>query len=125
LKKTNPNSNLKDSNLDHEQYLYLTTRGRKSGLPREIEIWFTQRDGRFYLIAEYPTSHWLRNLQADPAASIRVAGENINVRARLIDRETEPDLHRSIAEISRHKYGWGDGTIVELRPVTDEGSRGP
>jgi deazaflavin-dependent oxidoreductase (nitroreductase family) len=114
LKKTNPNSNLKDSNLDREQYLYLTTRGRKSNRPREIEIWFTQRDGRFYLIAEYPTSHWLRNLQADPAASIRVAGENINVRARLIDRETEPELHRFIAEISRQKYGWGDGTVVEL-----------
>jgi deazaflavin-dependent oxidoreductase (nitroreductase family) len=114
LKKTNPNSNLKDSNLDHEQYLYLTTRGRKSGRPREIEIWFTQRDERFYLIAEYPTSHWLLNLQANPAASIRVAGENINVRARLIDRETEPELHRSIAEISRRKYGWGDGTVVEL-----------
>src|ERR1700684_1117481 len=89
LKKTNPNSNLKDSNLDHEQYLYLTTRGRKSGLPREIEIWFTQRDGRFYLIAESPTSHWLQNLQANPRAGVRVAGENMAVHARLIDRETE------------------------------------
>jgi deazaflavin-dependent oxidoreductase (nitroreductase family) len=116
LKKTNPNSNLKDNNLDHEQYLYLTTRGRRSGLPREIEIWFTQRDGRFYLIAEYPTSHWLRNLQADTAASIRVAGENINVRARVINDEIEPELHRSITEMSRRKYGWGDGTVVELVP---------
>ena len=37
--------------LDGEQYLYLTTRGRKSGRSREIEIWFTHRDGRFYVIA--------------------------------------------------------------------------
>lgn len=116
LKKTSPNSNLKDSNLDHEQYLYLTTRGRKSGLPREIEIWFTQRDGRFYLIAEYPTSHWLRNLQANPAGSIRVAGTNFVVLARIINRETEAELHRVIADLSKRKYGWGDGTIVELRP---------
>lgn len=116
MKKTNPSSNLKASKIDREQYLYLTTRGRKSGRPREIEIWFTQRDGRFYLIAEYPTSQWLRNLQANLTASIRVGGENISVRARLIDRETEPELHQSIAEGSRRKYGWGDGTVVELIP---------
>jgi deazaflavin-dependent oxidoreductase (nitroreductase family) len=123
LKKTNPNSNSKDNNLDREQYLYLTTRGRKSGLPREIEIWFTQRDGCFYVIAEYKTSNWLQNLQANPRANIRVAGENIGVNARLIDRETKPELHQTIADLSTKKYGWGDGTIVELRPVTDEGSR--
>jgi hypothetical protein len=26
--------------LRHEQVLYLTTIGRKSGLPRTVEIWF-------------------------------------------------------------------------------------
>lgn len=93
-------------------------------MPREIEIWFTHRDGRFYLIAEYSTSNWLRNLQANSAASIRVAGETIEVHARLISREAEPDLHQTIADLSTKKYGWGDGTIVELRPVTDEGIAG-
>jgi deazaflavin-dependent oxidoreductase (nitroreductase family) len=117
LKKTNPNSNLKDNNLDHEQYLYLTTRGHKSGLPREIEIWFTRRDGRFYLIAEYSTSHWLQNLRANPRASVRVAGEDIAVHARLINRETESELRQTIADLSTKKYGWGDGTIVELEPM--------
>lgn len=125
MKKTNPNSNLKDNNLDRELYLYLTTRGRKSGLPREIEIWFTQHDGRFYLIAEYATSHWLQNLQADPSASIRVAGENISVQARVVHRETESELHQTVVDLSTKKYGWGDGAIVELRPVTGEDSHRP
>ena len=31
------------------EFLYLTTTGRRSGQPREIEIWFTSRDGRYYL----------------------------------------------------------------------------
>jgi deazaflavin-dependent oxidoreductase (nitroreductase family) len=114
LKKTNPNSNLKDSDLDREQYLYLTTRGRKSGLPREIEIWFKQWGGHFYLIAEYSTSHWLQNLQANPTASIRIAGEAMAVRGRVIDRVAEPKLHQTIADLSCKKYGWGDGTVVEL-----------
>src|SRR6202453_5331137 len=72
LKKTNRNSSSKTNSFDGEQYLYLTTRGRSSGLPREIEIWFTHRDGRFYLIAEYPTSNWVRNLEADSHVQVRV-----------------------------------------------------
>jgi deazaflavin-dependent oxidoreductase (nitroreductase family) len=114
LKTINPNSSSKNNNFDREQYLYLTTRGRKSGLPREIEVWFTYRDGRFYLIAEYPTSNWLQNVQVDPNAQVRVGEKNFAVRARLISPETEPDLHRAIADLSREKYGWGDGTVVEL-----------
>ncbi|MGD0514371.1 MAG: nitroreductase family deazaflavin-dependent oxidoreductase [Terriglobales bacterium] len=114
MKKTNRNSSSKTNSFDGEQYLYLTTRGRSSGLPREIEIWFTHRDGRFYLIAEYPASHWLRNLQAHPEAQVRLAGEKFATRARILSPETDTDLHRIIANLSREKYGWGEGTIVEL-----------
>ena len=116
MKKTNPNSSSKASNFDREQYLYLTTQGRKTGLPREIEIWFTDREGRFYLIAEYPTSKWVQNLRADPKAQVRIAGEKFAAHARFIDREADPVLHRAISALSSRKYGWGDGTVVELVP---------
>jgi deazaflavin-dependent oxidoreductase (nitroreductase family) len=116
LKKTNPNSSSKTNNFDREQYLYLTTRGRRSGLPREIEIWFTHRDGRFYLIAEYPTSHWLQNLHAHAETQVRVAGEKFAAQARIVSPVTEPELHRAVADLSIKKYGWGEGTIVELIP---------
>jgi deazaflavin-dependent oxidoreductase (nitroreductase family) len=120
LKKTNPNSSSKDNNFDREQYLYLTTRGRKSDLPREIEIWFTHRDGRFYLIAEYPTSNWLQNLRADPKAQVRIAGQTFTANARFITAEAEPELHGAIASLSIKKYGWGDGTILELVPESSD-----
>ena len=116
MKTTNPNSSSRNSSFDHEQYLYLTTRGRSSGLPREIEIWFTHRDGRFYLIAEYPVSHWLQNLQAHPETQVRVASEKFAARARIVSPQTEPDLHRAIVDLSIRKYGWGEGTVVELIP---------
>jgi deazaflavin-dependent oxidoreductase (nitroreductase family) len=116
LKKTNPSSSSKSNNFDREQYLYLTTRGRRSGLPREIEIWFTRRDGLIYLIAEYPTSRWLQNLQAEPEAQVRIANEKFTVRARIVSPQTKPELHRAIADLSIKKYGWGEGTIVELIP---------
>jgi hypothetical protein len=34
------------SRHSNEQFLYLTTTGRKTGLPREIEIWFVELDSR-------------------------------------------------------------------------------
>jgi deazaflavin-dependent oxidoreductase (nitroreductase family) len=114
LKKINPSSNSKDSSLDGEQYLYLTTRGHKTAKPREIEIWFTQRNGRFYVIAEYPTSQWLQNLRVHPEVEVRVAGSSFRARARVLSCEAEPELLRVVHELSRKKYGWGDGVTVEL-----------
>src|SRR2546427_8224549 len=49
------------------EYLYLTTIGRVSGEPREIEIWFTEDTGRYYVIAELrERARWVQNLRADP-----------------------------------------------------------
>jgi deazaflavin-dependent oxidoreductase (nitroreductase family) len=99
-----------------EQYLYLTTRGRKSGLPREIEIWFVPRDDRYYLIAEYPTSHWVLNLQADSQVKVRMGDNTFSARAKVLSKEIEPDLHHAVQELFRQKYGWGEGLVVELTP---------
>jgi deazaflavin-dependent oxidoreductase (nitroreductase family) len=114
LKKTNPGSSLKASSFDREQYLYLTTRGRQTG--RSREIWFTERAGCLYVIAEYSTAHWLQNLRKTPEVKLRVAGQSFAARARVVSPENEAELFRSVQELSQRKYGWGDGTIVELEP---------
>lgn len=99
-----------------QQYLYLTTRGRRSGLPREIEIWFTERGRRFYVIAEYPSSHWVQNLLADPEVRVRVDGNAFPACARTVSEQSEVELHRAIQNLSREKYGWGEGLVIELIP---------
>ena len=104
------------ADFDREQYLYLTTRGRKSGGPRQIEIWFTHRLGRLYVIAEYATSHWLKNLQATPEVEVRVGTHNFSGQARALSEVEDADLIRAVQELSRAKYGWGDGVVVELSP---------
>jgi len=116
LKKTSPNSNSKPSDYDREQYLYLTTRGRRTGLPREIEIWFTHYQGRFYLAAEYATSNWVRNIRSDPEVNVSVAGLSFPAKARVVAAETEPGLIGEIQSQFRQKYGWGEGLVVELTP---------
>jgi deazaflavin-dependent oxidoreductase (nitroreductase family) len=99
-----------------DQYLYLTTRGRKSGQPREIEIWFTQRAACYYVIAEYSTSHWIQNIRSNPNVEVRVGSATFAGTARIVSQETEQDLFREVQERSRQKYGWGNGLVVELMP---------
>jgi deazaflavin-dependent oxidoreductase (nitroreductase family) len=108
------------------QYLYLTTIGRRSGEPRTIEIWFTEHEGRYYVIAEYATSNWVENIRADAAVRVRVGEAEFKAVARVIDATSEPELHARIQQLSENKYGWGDGLVVELAPVSRQGKeQGP
>ncbi len=102
---------------DESPYLYLTTTGRRSGLPREIEIWYTQRNAHHYVISErHERAQWVRNILANPRVRWRVGKEMFTGRARVINPTTEPELTEAIQNRSRQKYGWGEGLIVELTP---------
>src|SRR5215469_8240548 len=49
------------------QVLYLTTVGRRTGLPREIEIWFVVWRERLYLFAETrEAAGWVKNIRRTP-----------------------------------------------------------
>ncbi len=99
------------------QYLYLTTTGRRSGLPREIEIWFTRRGERYYLVAEHgEEAGWVKNLRARPAVRVRVSDVELPAQARVVDAVVEPELAADVRARSEAKYGWGDGLVVEIVP---------
>jgi deazaflavin-dependent oxidoreductase (nitroreductase family) len=100
------------------QYLYLTTTGRRTGRPREIEIWFTQRGGRYYLVAEHrERAQWVRNLSVAPRVAVRVGRRKFAADARVVDAKIEPRLARAVRKLSEKKYGWGNGLVVELAPA--------
>jgi deazaflavin-dependent oxidoreductase (nitroreductase family) len=100
------------------KYLYLTTTGRRSGLPRRIEIWFTRHRSRYYLVAEHgPKARWVQNILADPAVRVRVGRRTFRGRARVADARAEPDLVATVRRLSEAKYGWGTGLVVEIVPL--------
>lgn len=103
-----------------EQFLYLTTTGRRSGQPRTIEIWFTEFQGCFYCIAEYETSKWLGNIRANPAVTWRVGQRQLAGSARVLDAQRDAYAWSFAQQLSRAKYGWGEGTVVELKPSRGE-----
>ena len=98
-----------------EQYCYLTTRGRKSGLPREIEIWFVENEGRIYILAEHGLkAHWVQNIAADPNIHIRIGEQTCKGTARILDPASDGARFAKAQELEQQKYGWGEGLPVEI-----------
>jgi deazaflavin-dependent oxidoreductase (nitroreductase family) len=100
-----------------EQYLYLTTRGRRTGLPRTIEIWFVQSEGNYYILAEhFLETQWVRNIMSDGRVTVRVGGRTFTAVARVLDRVADAEAWETAARLAREKYDWGDGLPVEIVP---------
>jgi deazaflavin-dependent oxidoreductase (nitroreductase family) len=98
-------------------YLYLTTTGRVTGQPREIEIWFTEHGRRFYLVAERESANWVRNIQSQQQVRVRVGDAEFNATARVVHNDREPQLAATVKALFDGKYGWSNGLIVELTPA--------
>ncbi|HMG33679.1 MAG TPA: nitroreductase family deazaflavin-dependent oxidoreductase [Blastocatellia bacterium] len=99
------------------QYLYLTTTGRTTGLPREIEIWFVKRNDLFYILAErFHDAHWVRNIEAQPVVDCRIGDLSFRATARILDEHRDESLWKEIQQLALEKHGWGDGLPVQIIP---------
>jgi deazaflavin-dependent oxidoreductase (nitroreductase family) len=100
-----------------DNYCYLTTRGRVSGRPHEIEIWFAVDPAvgtTVHLLAGAgEASDWVRNLQADPAVTVRVRDVTYAARARVV---TDPDEEQRARDTVFAKYQpRNEGELVTWR----------
>lgn len=99
------------------QFLYLTTTGRKTGLPREIEIWFVEFESRYYILAEhFHRAQWVKNILAHARVRVRVGRRKMEAEARVLDRKRDATKWRTAQRLAREKYGWGEGLPVEIIP---------
>ncbi len=105
--------------LSKLQFIYVTTTGRKTGLPREIEIWFVERDGKFYILAEhFFKANWVRNIQKNPRIQVRLGKQKFAATARLLDEARDREIWQAAQQLCRDKYGWGEGLPVEISIAT-------
>src|ERR1700749_4961164 len=88
-----------------KQVLYLTTIGRTTGLPREIEIWFVVWCERLYLFAETgEAAGWVKNISRNPKVAVRIGEWRTDATARVLDRDTDLKLWKQVAQIADRKY---------------------
>lgn len=94
--------------------LLLTTRGRRSGLPRTVGVSFMPVDDHFVVFSGWGIdSNWYRNVRADPAVRVKVGTREMAATARLVeDPERRRQLMLRMAERSP-----GCGPPRALRPL--------
>jgi deazaflavin-dependent oxidoreductase (nitroreductase family) len=97
-----------------DDFCYLTTRGRVSGRPHEIEIWFALDDRTLYLLSGGgDRSDWVRNLRAEPAVTVRLRDATYTATARVVEVGAESDRGRSLVfEKYQPRY---DGSLERWR----------
>ena len=98
--------------LANEAYCYLTTIGRLTGKPHEIEIWFITQNRSVYMMSGDGKSDWVKNLRKDSNVTVRIAAHHFKGTARLVKEEPEEMMVRhGLAD--KYNEREGDGSLSE------------
>ncbi len=98
----------------------LRTRGRTSGVVREVPLGYVIREGAVYVWAGFgPATHWLRNIEADPRVEVVLPGRSFRGVADVVLDEDERlrasrELAIALGVIGRATLG------TDARTATDE-----
>jgi len=98
-----------------EEFCYLTTTGRVSGRPHEIEIWFSlvpETQTLYMLSGGRDRSDWVKNLRRDPDVAVRISGEEFGGVAREARDAEEDELARRLLV---EKYERSPGRLANWR----------
>jgi deazaflavin-dependent oxidoreductase (nitroreductase family) len=78
-------------------FCYLTTAGRRTGKPHEIEIWFALHEETVYLLSGGgDRSDWVRNLMVSPTVTLRIGDRERLTEARVVKDAEEDALARRL-----------------------------
>jgi len=67
-------------------WVLVTTRGRKTGLPRQVLLPCERFDDAMIVISTYGwRSHWIRNMRKNPRVQVTCAGWKLDGTAEIVD----------------------------------------
>jgi deazaflavin-dependent oxidoreductase (nitroreductase family) len=98
--------------LAREAFCYITTTGRVSGRPHEIEIWFGLESSTIYMLSGGgERSDWVRNIMRAPAVTVRIGGRQFAGRGRTVTDAAEDGLARRLL-LEKYSPGY-DGDLTD------------
>jgi deazaflavin-dependent oxidoreductase (nitroreductase family) len=128
-----------------ERTIDITTVGRRTGIPRRIEVWFHRVDGRWYLTGMPAPRSWYANVRAHPRFIVHLKH---GVRADLpatavpvdeptrrrvitavLDLQNQPDLETRVSQRQNLDDWLAHSPLVEIvfddehRAMSSTGSR--
>lgn len=112
----------------NSKVVYLTTKGRRTGKPHTVEIWFAYENGVVYLSHEGDYTDWMKNLVKNNGVSLKVANEQFIGEARILTDANEKNQAKKALYFKY--YGpasdavledWFElSTLLEVRPNSEE-----
>src|SRR6266540_2311067 len=99
-----------ETDLARRAVCAIETTGRRSGLPRLIEIQFAadpERDRIYLLSGGRDRAHWVRNLCRNPAVRVRIDGRWYAGVATEIEGDQDDGLARRL--LAARYQGWAEG----------------
>lgn len=109
----------------NDKFVYLTTRGRRTGKSHTVELWFALADGKIYLSHEGEYTDWMKNIARRDTVGVRIDALTFEAKAKIVSKGASRELgERTLYE----KYYGGASkeviddwfelsTVIELTPL--------
>jgi deazaflavin-dependent oxidoreductase (nitroreductase family) len=98
--------------------LRLTHRGRRSGRPYEVTIWFVIDGETIYLPTANLRRQWPRNVKANPQVSMKIGDETLAGAAEFI---TDGAERAHVLELVTRKYWYAAPVLWSMRLLAAAG----
>jgi deazaflavin-dependent oxidoreductase (nitroreductase family) len=72
-----------DGIMNDEKFVYLTTKGRKSGADHVVELWFALAGGKIYLSHEGKHTDWMKNLLKNNTVKMKIGSTTLTGGAKI------------------------------------------
>lgn len=117
--------------LAGKKLIYLTTRGRRTGKPHSVELWFAVQNDKIFLSHEGRHTDWMKNLQKYGKVDFKIGDTSFCGRARIV-ADTEVFNKGKHALYAKY-YGkagddviddwFSESTMVEIFSITQENGK--
>jgi len=113
------------SRIADEKYIYLTTRGRKTGNPHTVELWFAIAGEKIYLSHEGAYSDWMKNILAGVEVEFKIGKIQFKGNARIAQAGEAFELgkhalyHKYYGEADEDTINdwFSESTIIEISMI--------
>lgn len=89
------------SRLNRAFTVVLTHRGRKTGRPYEVRIWFLADGDHVYLVTMDMKRQWVQNVQVTPTVFLRIHNETLQGEVRVV---SDPSEMKRVVGLMKRKY---------------------
>jgi deazaflavin-dependent oxidoreductase (nitroreductase family) len=113
-----------------ERTIDITTLGRRSGIPRRIEVWFHHVDGRWYLTGMPAPRSWYANVRAHPrfivhlkhgvVADLPATAVPVDLATRrrvitaVLELQNRPEIAARVSQRQRFDDWFARSPLVEI-----------